>query len=83
VQGSEVDTIDCVNYVGDVPTNLKLDDKLIDQAVKLGHFKTRREAVNSALAEFVARRNRLKILELEGKIDFDPEWDYKRMRRGR
>lgn len=66
-----------------MPTNLKLDDKLINQAVKLGRFKTRREAVNSALAEFVARRNRLKILELEGKIDFDPEWDYKRMRRGR
>jgi Arc/MetJ family transcription regulator len=65
-----------------VPTNLKLDDKLIDQAVKLGHFKTRREAVNSALAEFVARRNRLRILELEGQIDFDPNWDYKRMRRG-
>jgi Arc/MetJ family transcription regulator len=64
-----------------VPTNLKLDDKLIDQAIKLGQFKTKREAVNSALAEFVARRNRLRILELEGKIDFDPDWDYKRMRR--
>jgi len=64
-----------------VPTNLKLDDKLIDQAVKLGQFKTRREAVNSALAEFVARRNRLRILDLEGQIDFDPTWDYKRMRR--
>jgi hypothetical protein len=51
--------------------------------VKLGHFKTRREAVNSALAEFVARRNRLRILELEGQIDFDPDWNYKRMRRGR
>ena len=64
-----------------MPTNLKLDDKLIDQAVKLGQFKTRREAVNSALAEFVARRNRLRILDLEGQIDFDPTWDYKRMRR--
>ena len=66
-----------------VPTNLKLDDKLIDQAVKLGRFKTKQEAVNSALAEFVMRRNRLRILELAGRIDFHPDWDYRRMRRGR
>ena len=65
-----------------MPTNLKLDDKLIDQAVKLGKFKTRRQAVHSALAEFVSRRNRLRILELAGKVEFDANWDYKRMRRG-
>ena len=63
-----------------MPTNLKLDDQLIDEAVKLGQFKTKQEAVNAAPAEFVARRNRLRILELAGKIEFDPEWDYKRMR---
>ena len=66
-----------------VPTNLKLDDGLITQAVKLGNFKTKQQAVNSALAEFVARRKRLRILDLAGKIDFAPNWDYKRMRRGR
>lgn len=63
-----------------MPTNLKLDDKLISQAVKLGGFKTKQQAVNAAIAEFVARRNRLRILELGGQIDFDPKWDYKRMR---
>ena len=63
-----------------MPTNLKLDDKLIDETVKLGDFKSKQEAVNTALAEFVNRRKRLRILELEGKIDFDPEWDYKKMR---
>jgi Arc/MetJ family transcription regulator len=66
-----------------VPTNLKLDDKLIEQTVKLGHFKTKQEAVNTALAEFVHRRQRLRILELGGKIEFDPDWDYKKMRRRR
>ena len=66
-----------------MPTNLKLDDKLIAQAVKLGGFKTKQQAVNAAIAEFVARRNRLRILELAGQIEFDPKWDYKRMRRGR
>jgi len=66
-----------------MPTNLKLDDKLIDEAVKLGHFKTKQQAVNTAIAEFVSRRQRLRILELGGKIEFDPRWDYKRLRRGR
>jgi len=63
-----------------MPTNLKLDDKMVKEAVKLGNFKTKQEALNAALAEFVQRRNRLRILELAGKIDFDPNWDYKRMR---
>ena len=66
-----------------MPTNLKLNDKLIETTVKLGNFKTKQEAVNTALAEFVQRRQRLRILELDGKINFDPKWDYKRMRRRR
>lgn len=63
-----------------MPTNLKLDDRLIEETVRLGNFKTKKEAVNTALAEFVNRRQRLRILELDGKIDFDPEWDYKQLR---
>jgi Arc/MetJ family transcription regulator len=70
-------------YHPQVATNLKLDDKLVRETVKLGHFRSKREAVNSALAEFVQRRQRLRILELAGQIDFDPEWDYKRMRGNR
>jgi Arc/MetJ family transcription regulator len=62
-------------------TNLKLDDRMIAEAVKLGKFHTKQEAVNAALTEFVARRNRLRVLELAGQIAFDPGWDYKRLRR--
>ena len=64
-----------------MPTNLKLDDRLIEQTVRLGRFKTKQQAVNAALAEFVRRRQRLRILELAGQIEFDPAWDYKEMRR--
>ena len=64
-------------------TNLKLDDELVDQTVKLGQFKSKRQAVNTALAEFIQRRQRLRIFDLGGKIDFDPSWDYKKMRRRR
>ena len=64
-----------------MPTNLKLNDKLIEETVRLGNFKSKQEAVNTALAEFVQRRHRLRILELGGKIDFDAKWDYKKLRR--
>ena len=63
-----------------MPANLKLNEHLIEEAVKLGSFKTKREAVNAALAEFVERRHRLRMLELAGQIEFDPKWSYKRMR---
>jgi len=66
-----------------VPTNLKLDDGLIDEAFKLGNFKSKQQAVNTALAEFVQRRQRLRILDLAGKIKFDPKWNHKKMRRSR
>jgi Arc/MetJ family transcription regulator len=63
-----------------MPTSVKLNDKMVEQAVKLGRFKTKQQALNAALKEFVERHNRLRILELAGKIDFDPQWDYKTMR---
>jgi Arc/MetJ family transcription regulator len=78
-----IDTLPCVELCLDVPTNLKLDDKLIEATVKLGNFKSKQEAVNTALAEYVQRRQRLRILDLAGKIGFDPKWDYKKLRRSR
>ena len=63
--------------------NSRLNDKLVEEAVKLGNFKTKNEAMNAAVAEFVQRRNRLRILELARKINFDPAWDYKKVRGAR
>lgn len=62
-------------------TNLALDDKLIAEAVKAGGHRTKREAVTAALREYVRRRARLKIFEMEGKIEYDPRFDYKAARR--
>ena len=62
-------------------TNLDLDDALVEEAKKLGGHRTKREAVNQALAEYVARLQRLRILELRGKLDWDPDYDYKKLRK--
>ncbi len=61
-------------------TNLELDDKLIEQARRIGGHKTKKEAVNAALEEYVRRRKQMKVVELFGKIDYDPAYDYKAAR---
>lgn len=63
-----------------MPTNLALDDALIDEARRIGHHKTKKEAVTAALDEYIRRRKQLAILELAGTIDYDPNYDYKKMR---
>jgi hypothetical protein len=55
-----------------MPTNLAIDDKLIEAARKIGHHKTKKEAVTTALSEYIAHRKRLEILDLFGTVDFDP-----------
>ena len=66
-----------------MPTKLALDDDLIDEARILGGHRTEREAVNKALEEYVARRKRREVVTLFGKVEWDPDYDYKEERRKR
>ena len=66
-----------------MPTNLAIDDRLLDHARSVGGYKTKRETVNEALREFIQRRERLSLLQLAGKIEYDPRYDYKKDRRAR
>jgi Arc/MetJ family transcription regulator len=61
-------------------TNLQLDDKLIDQAVALGKHRTKRAAVTQALTDYIRHLQQERILDLFGRIDFDPGYDYKQQR---
>ena len=63
-----------------MPTNLDLDDQLILQAQKLGHHKTKREAVTVALKQYIAVKKQKEITSLFGTIKFDPNYDYKKGR---
>ena len=62
-------------------TNLALDDRLIEEARRIGRHKTKREAVTTALTEYVKRRKRLRILDQFGTVEYDPRYDYKAERR--
>jgi len=64
-----------------MPTNLALDDALLNEALKVGGRRTKRETVNEALAEYVQRRRRRGFAKLFGGVDFRPDWDYKKARR--
>jgi Arc/MetJ family transcription regulator len=64
-----------------MPTNLALDDKLIEEARKIGDHRTKKEAVTTALREYIQRHQQRRILEAFGTIDFDPTYDYKAERR--
>ncbi len=63
-------------------TNIVLDDRLVGQAMRLSGAKTKREAVDLALRELVARRTVYRALRrLRGKLPW--EGDVRAWRRGR
>ena len=61
-------------------TNLQLDDRLIQEAVALGKHRTKKEAVTRALTDYISHLRQDRILDLFGKVEFDPVYDYKRQR---
>ena len=58
-------------------TNLALDPKLIDRALKVSGEKTKKAAVTRALQEFIARRSQKRLIELMGSLEWDESYDYK------
>jgi len=60
-------------------TNIELDETLLSKAMRLGGMRTKKEAVNQALSEYVERREQLRILDFFGTVDSD--YDYKKQRK--
>jgi Arc/MetJ family transcription regulator len=52
-------------------TNIELDEKLVKEGLKLTHKKTKKDLVNYALRELVVKLRRKKLLELEGKVEWN------------
>jgi Arc/MetJ family transcription regulator len=49
-------------------TNIEIDDEIMDEAQRLTGVPTKRETVDLALRELVARHRRLGMLELSGRV---------------
>ena len=58
-------------------TNLSLDPDLLERALRVSGEKTKKAAVTRALVEFVAGREQRELRELFGKLEWDPDYDYK------
>jgi len=63
-----------------MPTHLSIDDDLLKETLRVGQFKSKNDAVNAALREFIERRKQLEIIELFGQLDPDLDYDYKQGR---
>ena len=60
-----------------MPTNLDIDPRLLEQAVKVSGERTKTAAVTRALREYVARHEQRGIVELFAALEWDPQYDYK------
>ena len=65
----------------EMPTNLANDDELLEEALRVGGHRTKKDTVNEALHEYIQRRRQAKIVEIFGTVEFDRGYDYKKQRR--
>uniref|UniRef100_A0A7C3I335 Type II toxin-antitoxin system VapB family antitoxin n=1 Tax=Gracilinema caldarium TaxID=215591 RepID=A0A7C3I335_9SPIR len=61
-------------------TNLSINETLLNKALELGGFRSKKDTVNAALEEFIRRRKSEEIINLFGKIEYEDDYDYKKMR---
>lgn len=62
-------------------TNINLDEKLIQEAMRLARARTKREVVDLALRELVQRRRQRKLKALKGQDLIDPDYEVRTVRR--
>jgi Arc/MetJ family transcription regulator len=59
-------------------TNIDIDDDVLREAQRITGARTKRETVDLALRELVARNRRLGILDLRGKVHWEGDLDASR-----
>lgn len=66
-----------------MPSNLTLDNHLVAEAIKLGNFKSKKEAITQALREYIQRHKQAQLLQLFGTIEYAADYDYHQGRKSR
>ena len=61
-------------------STLTINETLLDEAYKIGGCDTKKETINTALKEFIQRRKSEDLIKLFGQIEYDPKYNYKKMR---
>ena len=60
-------------------TTLAINEKLLDEAKALSGARSKKEAVEIALGEFIRRSKARKLLDLEGKVEYKILQAYERV----
>ena len=62
--------------------NVMVDEALLEEARHAGGHRTGEDAVHAALREYVRdrRQRQLAVLDLFGRIEYEPGYDPKRLR---
>ncbi|MDR3012867.1 MAG: type II toxin-antitoxin system VapB family antitoxin [Chitinispirillales bacterium] len=63
-----------------MPVQFDVDESLLTDAIKIGGFKTRDDAVNVALKEFIGLKKRQEAMDLLWQVDFDEDWSPQKAR---
>ena len=61
-------------------TNLAIDEGFLEEALRVGGHRTKKDTVTEALEEYIQRQKQAKVVKLFGTLDFGPKFDYKRAR---
>lgn len=62
-------------------TTLALDDDLISEAQRIGHHRSKKDAVIHALRDYIKHHQQQEVTAFFGGIDIDEQYDYKARRR--
>jgi hypothetical protein len=61
-------------------TNLAIDDRLLEEARRVGGHRTKKATVTEALEEYIRRRRQGQVVKLFGTVEYEKGYDYKRQR---
>ena len=59
-------------------TNIVIDDSLMNKAILISGYKTKKETVEEALKLLIAQRNQESIRKLRGKLNWEGDLDLMR-----
>jgi hypothetical protein len=61
-------------------TYLAIDDRLLEEARRVGGHRTKKATVTEALEEYIRRRRQGQVVKLFGTVEYEKGYDYKRQR---
>ena len=57
-----------------------INGTLLERALHIGGLHTENETVNAALEEFIIKRTKEDVISLFNTVEYDDDYDYKKLR---